>query len=249
MMTEPCDEMRLLVQAELDGELDAARAAGLAHHIAECPACTAARAELGALSARLRSEVTYHRAPASLRATFAVPAGSAKPAPIPQRRKWLAPFGAGAGLALAACAAFLMLFPAHPDLTSAVIDDHIRALQPGHLMDVVSTDQHTVKPWFDGRIDFAPPVRDFAAEGFPLIGGRIDYLGGHPVAVLIYRHEKHIIDVSIWPATGRNLLPAASGARSGYSYIRWDADGLVFWAVSDLEADQLADFTRLWRGG
>jgi len=111
----------------------------------------------------------------------------------------------------------------------------------------VSTDQHTVKPWFDGRIDFAPPVRDFVAEGFPLIGGRIDYIAGHPVAVLIYRRDKHVIDLSIWPATGRDAVTPASGERSGYNYIRWRANGLVFWAVSDVEAGQLADFVKLWQ--
>jgi anti-sigma factor RsiW len=237
MTQQPCDEMRLLIQAELDGELDAARAAGLAQHLADCPACRATREELAALSARLRSQAAYHRAPASLRAAFA------PPPPARPRRIWIAPFGAGAGLALAACLALFLLLPTQPDITRTLVDDHIRALQPGHLMDVVSTDQHTVKPWFDGRIDFAPPVRDFAAQGFPLAGGRIDYVDGHPAAVLIYRRGGHVIDLTIWP--GPSALPT-SGSRAGYNYRRWSANGLVFWAVSDVEADQLANFVRLW---
>jgi anti-sigma factor RsiW len=240
MMPEPCDEMRLLIQAELDGELDAARSAGLAQHLAECEACRTTRDQLAALSARLRRDATYHRAPASLRAAFAAPE-KARP-----RRNWMAPFGAGAGLALAACLAAFLLLPVQPDLSRTLVDEHIRALQPGHLMDVVSTDQHTVKPWFDGRIDFAPPVRDFVAQGFPLAGGRIDYVDGHPAAVLVYRRGQHVIDLSIWP--GAPVLPA-SGSRAGYNYQRWSANGLVFWAISDVEADQLAQFVRLWTGG
>jgi anti-sigma factor RsiW len=238
-----CDEMRLLIQAEHDGELDAARAAGLARHVADCPGCAALRRDLGTLSARLRTEITRHEAPAALRAAFAAP-------PRPRRTPphWIAPFGSGAGLALAACLAVFLLLPRGPDVTSQIVDDHIRALQPGHLMDVVSTDQHTVKPWFDGRIDFAPPVRDFAAQGYPLVGGRIDYIGGHPAAVLIFSHGKHIIDLTIWPERGAAPLLPANGSRSGYNYRRWTADGLTFWAVSDVEADQLAQFERLWAG-
>ena len=164
----------------------------------------------------------------------------------PPRR--IAAFASGAGFALAACLAVFLLLPRGPDLAGQMVDDHIRALQPGHLMDVVSTDQHTVKPWFDGRIDFAPPVRDFAAQGFPLIGGRIDYVGGHPAAVLIFRHGQHVIDLAIWPERGADPLLPADGSRSGYNYRRWSADGLTFWAVSDVEADQLAAFEKLWTG-
>jgi anti-sigma factor RsiW len=106
-----------------------------------------------------------------------------------------------------------------------------------------------VKPWFDGRLDFAPPVRDFAAQGFPLIGGRLDYLDGRTVAALAYRRDKHIIDVYVWP--GSNTLDSvfANGARDGYNVQHWTQDGMVFWAVSDLEAAQLAAFVRLWRAG
>src|SRR5579883_216214 len=120
MSPEPCDEMRLLIQAELDGELDAARAAGLARHLADCPACAEARAALGGLSARIRAGARYHRAPAALRDRFAAP----PPAAAPRRRAWAAPFGAGAGLALAACLALFLLLPRPQGDVAAVIDDH-----------------------------------------------------------------------------------------------------------------------------
>jgi anti-sigma factor RsiW len=114
------------------------------------------------------------------------------------------------------------------------------------LMDVVSTDQHTVKPWFDGRLDFAPPVKDLAAQGFPLIGGRLDYLDGHPAAALVYRRAKHLIDLYAWPAQGGMTAPRAD-ERNGYNLIHWRQDGMQLWAVSDVEAAQLRAFVRDWR--
>jgi anti-sigma factor RsiW len=156
----------------------------------------------------------------------------------------------GAGFALAACLALVVVLPrGGAQIADSVVASHIRALQPGHLMDVASTDQHTVKPWFDGRLDFAPPVRDFAAEGFPLIGGRLDYLDGRAVAALAYRRDKHIIDVYVWPGSSTLAAVFANGAHDGYNVQHWTQDGMVFWAVSDVEAGQLAAFVRLWRAG
>jgi len=133
------------------------------------------------------------------------------------------------------------------NLAEGVVADHIRALQPGHLMDVVSTDQHTVKPWFDGKLDYAPPVKDLAASGFALIGGRLDYLAGRPVAALAYRHGQHILDFYAWPAPRAGDAPPGGGAREGYNFLHWTQDGMVLWAVSDIEAAGLAEFVRLWR--
>jgi anti-sigma factor RsiW len=126
----------------------------------------------------------------------------------------------------------------------------VRALQPGHLEDVISTDQHTVKPWFDGRIDFAPPVKDLAAKQFPLLGGRLDYVNDRPVAALVYGSDKHVIDLYIWPTgkAGATGAPATqTAARNGYNTVHWSDNGMDFWAVSDLEAGKLRDFVRDWR--
>jgi anti-sigma factor RsiW len=130
-------------------------------------------------------------------------------------------------------------------LTEQVLAGHIRSLQPGHLFDVQSTDQHTVKPWFDGKIDFAPPVTDFASSGFPLVGGRLDYLDRRPVAALVYQRRLHYINVFIWPATGPQSAGAAAQTRQGYNIVHWNKGGMTFWAASDLAMDELQDFVAL----
>jgi anti-sigma factor RsiW len=235
-----CETARLLLQAELDGELDAAAAVALGEHVADCAECATLRDELAALSLRARTELTRHAAPDRLRQAILAMRPAAEPRA--RRRPWGHGASFAAGMALAAGIAVVVLLPRAapvPDLVAA----HIRALQPGHLMDVVSTDQHTVKPWFDGRLDYAPPVRDFAAQGFPLIGGRLDYVAGRPVAVLAYRRAKHLIDLFVWPGTG----PDASRTARGYNVVAWSQDGMAFRAVSDLNASELQDFAALWR--
>jgi anti-sigma factor RsiW len=253
----PACEKVLLVQAELDGELDAAQAASLEIHRAACPICQAAQAELLRTRALLRAE-PYEPTPDDVRARVMARLRQVEPqiapaAPSAPRRQWNwawlrgVGLGTGLGAACAAALAFLILLPAHNDLTEAIVADHIRALQPGHLEDVVSTDQHTVKPWFDGRIDFAPPVRDFVAEGFPLKGGRLDYLDNRPVAALVYQRDKHIIDLYVWPESGAGAHLTSDTSIQGYNVVHWTQGGMNFWAVSDVERGQLDDFADLWR--
>ena len=131
-----------------------------------------------------------------------------------------------------------------PEPASAIVDAHLRSLQPGHLTDVISSDQHTVKPWFDGKIDFAPGVRDFQAEGFPLQGGRLDIIRGRTVAAVVYARRKHLINVFIWPTTG-NDSSASSGSLYGYHWIRWRKDKMEMWAVSDVNAADLGELQSL----
>jgi anti-sigma factor RsiW len=141
-----------------------------------------------------------------------------------------------------------VMVPSDPGLTEQIVTGHIRALQPGHLEDVQSSDQHTVKPWFDGRIDFAPPVKDLAAQRFPLIGGRLDYLAGRPVAALVYQRDKHIINLFVWAVAESSTVPSPETTeRHGYNLVHWTQNGMNFWAVSDLEANQLRDFMDDWR--
>jgi anti-sigma factor RsiW len=260
-----CDKV-LLVQAEIDGELDAAEAAALAAHRAGCPICQAAAAELVRARGLIGTAELYHAMPDELRARIAARvavagggerrrrhadiARSVRLRLLSPSRWWSSAASFGLGAACAAALALLLISPrGSPGLTEQIVASHIRALQPGHLEDVASSDRHTVKPWFDGRIDFAPPVKDLAAERFPLIGGRLDYLAGRPVAALVYRRDKHLIDLFVWPQRGTEAeeeAPAAS-QRQGYNIVHWDWNGMTFWAVSDLEAQQLEEFAKDWQ--
>jgi anti-sigma factor RsiW len=235
----------LLLQAELDGELDAAESAALAEHRAGCPVCRRNESAIIAARQALR-HATYHRADPELLRAVASRVGPRPPPERPMSFPWrgLATFGAGAALAAAIVLVFLPV--GSPDLVASLVDDHVRALQPGHLLDVVSTNRHTVKPWFDGRLDFAPPVKDLAAEGFPLAGGRLDYLHGRSVAVLVYSRGKHVIELFVWPASGRAREPARAD-RDGYNVMHWEANAMSFSAVSDLEPSGLEEFVRDWQ--
>jgi anti-sigma factor RsiW len=246
-----CDKV-LLVQAELDGELGAGEAAALEAHRAGCAICQAAQAELLQARELLRGE-SREPVPEAVRARIMARLNLSEPriaAPVSSRRwQWLRPSGLGFGLGAACAAAMsvLVLLPGRQDLADQIVAGHIRALQPGHLEDVVSTDQHTVKPWFDGRLDFAPPVKDLTVDGFPLKGGRLDYLDGRPVAALVYQRDKHVIDLFVWPARGAVALPAGDIVMAGYTVVHWAAGGMNFWAVSDVERGQLTEFAALWR--
>jgi anti-sigma factor RsiW len=252
MKAEACGDMRLLMQADLDGELSSAEAARVAAHLESCAPCAAAQTQLAALSSALRAGAPRYSAPDQLRQSIGARMPGVKEAAVARpaaawRRAWGRQGAAfGGGFALAACLALALLWRAPPGgLADAVVADHIRALQPGHLMDVISTDRHTVKPWFDGRLDFAPPVKDLQEAGFPLAGGRLDYFEDHPVAALIYRSRQHVIELFIWRGAGGT----GAGRRNGYNYVRWTQDGMACWAVSDLNAAELNDFVRLWRAG
>jgi anti-sigma factor RsiW len=260
------EEARALAGAYLDGEADPLARAELEAHLAGCPACRQAVETERGFSAALRAEAEYFEAPEGLAARLAAAAAAAAPAtvaPLPPapvaarpRRAWQR----SPALALAASLALVAVLsggigyyaglgapPGGGGLVEAVVDSHIRSLQAEHLTDVASTDQHTVKPWFDGRLDAAPPVRDLAAEGFPLLGGRLDYLDGRPVAALVYRHAKHLINLLVWPHQADTARPDLATQRRGYNVRHWQAGDLDYWLVSDLEMDQLAQLEALLR--
>jgi anti-sigma factor RsiW len=244
-MNEPaCEEMGLLIQADLDGELQASEAARIAVHIARCGACAETQTQLLALSDRVRRDATRYAAPASARRAIRARLQDASPRHGMSARGRLGVASVG-GFALAACIALAVLLPraSRDGSAEAIVSAHIRALQPGHLMDVVSTDQHTVKPWFDGKLPFAPPVTDYASIGFPLAGGRLDFINGKTAAALIYRRDKHLIDVFAWPGNTADV----AGTLDGYHFRAWTQRGMAFWAVSDLntrELDMLVDALR-----
>jgi anti-sigma factor (TIGR02949 family) len=250
-----CEDMELELHGLLDGELDAVHAARVEAHLASCPDCAAKYARLQALKTAIRGDGVAETAPAALKARLASLAGApAAPAPSasnvtplfarrPQRTApgWF--FTGGAFVALAASLAmFALVIPAAPSLQQELVEGHIRSLQAQHLLDMPTSDRHVVKPWFNGKIDFAAPVVDLADQGFPLAGGRLDYIEGRTVAALVFRRRAHVINLFVWP--GRAPAAPAVEHRQGYSLIRWSRGGLVYWAVSDIDAADLSLFQR-----
>ena len=243
-----CIELRPMFQAYIDNELDLVHSLDVEHHLKECSRCADARNSLLALRSALQQSGLTYSAPASLyHKVRRISAPTREEARIPRRANWL-PW---AGFGVAAFAALLLLVrPAGMSgddvRLNEVVNSHLRSLMVNHLMDVVSTDQHTVKPWFNGKIDFAPDVKNFASQGFPLVGGRLDYLDGRRVAALIYRRNLHIINVFVWPATGKD--PDGTENLRGLSIINREAKGLHYCLVSDLNARELADLADLVSG-
>jgi len=230
-----------------DGELDAARAAEFEAHLGGCADCTRDLATQEALRKALGTPELYARARASLRSRVKAQLSAPQTAHRPGGAYWRG-LAAAASLVLVLVGAWQTATwradVADRDVAKQVLDAHLRSLQLTHLTDVASTDQHTVKPWFVGKLDFAPPVTDFAAEGFPLVGGRLDVVGGRSVAALVYNRRKHVINLFVWPSNDSDAAPR-SGTHLGYAWIRWRRGGMDFWAASDVAASDLEEFARL----
>ncbi|WP_109124758.1 anti-sigma factor [Dyella sp. C11] len=242
-----CDDAGLLLHAYLDDELDAAGSAAMARHLEACTACKTRYEAYAVMQKALSEPVLYHRAPDALRARWTTPAASTVTTLPARRRVMPLALATAAGFVLAmliSAPAWLHWSPsraAGDAVMAEAISGHVRSLQGEHLMDVVSTDQHTVKPWFEGKLDFSPRVKDLAGEGFPLVGGRLDALEGHSVAALIYKRRLHVINLFQWPADG---VPASQvvAQEHGYTVIRWTGDGLHYVAVSDVNEGDLKQF-------
>ena len=247
----------LRVQAYFDGEIDAVSAADIERHAEHCAECRALLQDLEQTRTAIRRDLTLDRAPPELRARImrALDQETAVKTPRPSgwgRSTWRTrPFWAGAlgGVGSAAVAATLAVFLLSPSLTNPLLDDlvaaHLRSLMPSHLIDVVSTDQHTVKPWFAGHTDVSPVVADFAQQGYRLMGGRADYLDHQRSAVIVYQHGPHVINVFSW-ATSQRALPKNT-TRNGYHMAFWKAGDLEYCAVSDTGWDELLGLVRLLR--
>jgi anti-sigma factor RsiW len=248
-----CELSQTRLHAYLDNELDAMGAAEFERHLETCRDCKTQLAASEKLRNALSQAQLYERVPASLRSKIQsslpkVPAAthsSSSTSSTPWQ--WLA---LAAALLLAVVLGWRQWDGAnHPayqqTLAAAAVDAHLRSMQPGHLADVVSTDQHTVKPWFDGRLTFAPPVRDFADAGFPLIGGRLDVIDGRTVAALVYGRRKHVVNVFVAKAEP-SASWSGSGGIQGYHWAAWQKDGLSFCAVSDAAATDLEQLKQLF---
>lgn len=248
-----CNETRRLLDADLDGELDLVRHLEIEAHLRACPACLQLAENARVRRAALRESLPRFTASAQLAGKIRAALPAATPsAPAPTRAKIVFPLWQVSGLAASIAIAMLFGYAwgnarAHTELLIGdAISDHVRSLQANHLTDVASTDQHTVKPWFAGKLDFSPPVVDLASAGYPLTGGRLEHLDGRPAAALVFHRRQHAINVFIWPAGATPISPR-SAQREGYNATAWSQAGMNFLAVSEIPASELVHFVDLFR--
>ena len=245
-----CRDALDLVHGTIDGELDLVKSLEIEQHLGVCPACKVQYDQVRELGSGIRAHAVYHAAPAALRARVAA-ALPREPGLGARNPAWgwagiaaaLALFtllGLGFGLAL--------LQPgAEERFAREVVAAHVRSLMLDHLTDIASSDQHTVKPWIAGKLDFSPPVEDLAAQGYALAGGRLDYLGERGVMALVYRRHGHVINLFVWPQATKTDSSVRSDSRQGYNVAHFTRAGMAFWAVSDLNPEEFKAFVRLVR--
>jgi anti-sigma factor RsiW len=253
-VTSPCPDCELLLHGLADGELDAANALALEEHLKTCEGCAATYNGITQYKEMLKAEKLRFSAPSSLRdrilAQIATENGAKPEAPqvrkdfaLKRRLPLSSTSHALAAFSAMALAASLVLFLSTgsptPGVDNQLAAAHVRSLLASHLTDVTSSDQHTVKPWFLGKLDFAPPVADLAQKGFPLIGGRLDYIGGRVVSALVYMRHGHVINLFVWP---EGALKAVNETLEGYHIVSWTVGGFTYTAVSDMNAAELQDF-------
>lgn len=245
-----CDELKALLHPYLDDELDAGDAASVAAHLDTCPDCAEIYAELKTLSESVAREAKYFSAPPELALRISAALSGPKSARrvMYMPRQWWAIAAAFIAVAIlsAGLTSYLMTPSDEDAVEQQIIAGHVRSLMVNHLTDIATSDQDAVKPWFNGKMDAAPPVRDFAEKGFMLVGGRLDYIDGHAVAALVYRHEQHVINVFVWPEPDEPAVEPDYRERQGYNLVYWCKHGTEFWAISDLNRDDLASFQTMF---
>jgi anti-sigma factor RsiW len=262
-----CAETRRLLDAYVDNELDVRGALEVEEHLERCPTCGAEEQGIRELQGFASANLTRYVPPqeftdrvrAALRAEAAsdaarevqnAPAAPPAARPVRRARRWAAAIAPLA--AVAALVVFLgpHLSPeaSHSGAADAIVDAHVRSLLANHLTDVASSDQHTVKPWFQGKLDYSVPVTDWASEGFPLLGGRLDYLEETPAAALVYKRAQHVVNLFVWPNKGGDDGRLQEFSRRGYHAYRWTKNGMNYWAVSEVNDADLRRFVQLVRG-
>lgn len=249
-----CQRAQELIHGYVDGELDLVKSLEVEKHIHECEICERAYHDQTVLRSSLEDDSLYYRAPENLKKRIQSSLrneGNSELSRPAFSWRWLTVGASLAFLFLTGMVVWRLVPrsigpPADELLAQEIISDHVRSLQmPGHLTDVLSSDQHTVKPWFDGKLDFAPPVKDFASQDFRLYGGRLEYLNNRAVAALVYQHRSHYINLYIWPAEQAGGTDEVATQLKGYNLIYWIRAGMNYWAISDLTAAELLQFARL----
>jgi anti-sigma factor RsiW len=252
-----CEETQNLIHAYVDAELDLVRSLEVEQNLNDCPVCSASRENLEALSGAitdLRYQPPAHLQKRITRAIRKEARAERKPSLWSWRLVYVA--ASVAFIAILSWSAMRLLsLPSENDLLAReVIASHVRSLMAEHLADVMSSDQHTVKPWFNGRLDFSPSVQDLASDGFPLYGGRLDYVNNRPVAALVYERRKHCINLFVWPSadgsdSASGLSTVSESTAQGYNVVHWNGAGMTYWVVSDLNKNELREFSELVRSG
>jgi len=245
-----CESARTVVHGYFDGELDAVRALEFERHLKTCKECQATIKNLESLRTSLQQGDLYEHASPQLerriRERLSV-IGDSEAVRRSARSRFLMPAFAVLAMVLVSWVALRLVQPRTESarVTAELIDAHVRSLQPGHLMDVESTDQHTVKPWFDGKLDFVPPVGDYSQEGFPLVGGRLDVVDGHSIAAMVYGRRKHFINLFAWPKDKRVIASDGSGSRDGYNWVSWTSGDMHLCLISDASSSDLQQLKEL----
>jgi anti-sigma factor RsiW len=249
-----CKDVQRLLDGYVDGELDMVRNLEIEQHLQTCSVCSYLYNNQQALQIAIRSDSFYFKPPPHLRKRIQSSLRQeSKAIPTPRTTQWRILAATLAALLVLSVMTWSLVralsVPSASDLLAQdVVASHIRSLQANHLVDVTSSDQHTVKPWFNGKLDFSPPVVDLAQQGYPLVGGRLDYLDNRPVAALVYRRREHIINLFIWPLTHISDAEATVTIQ-GYHVISWTRAGMNYWAVSDLNLSEFQEFVHLIQAG
>lgn len=245
-----CQEVRTAIDGYVDGELDPFRNREIAQHLQSCAKCSQGYKSHQTLQAVIREGALYFKAPLALqrRIRSSLRQGrNAEPIFTAVAWRWV---GIAASFAIVAILTWrfapLLQGPISGDfLVQEVIAGHVRSLMVSHLVDIPSSDRHVVKPWFAGKLDFAPSVADLANQGFPLIGGRLDYLDNRAVAAVVYKRREHVINVFIWPGEHSFSVESKPTTHQGYHHLHWSQAGMTYWAISDLNSRELQEFVRL----
>jgi anti-sigma factor RsiW len=251
-----CADTEIMLHALIDGELDAGHARDVEAHVATCPACGAELKTFRAMRATMADANLKEATPAQLRSRIEAALALPPTRVAAPRQSWLAALrtswqnffgGFAVGTALSAAVAASLVIAVVRDgqnqqIAGDIVSAHLRSLQAGHLTDVETSDQHTVKPWFNGKLDVAPPVINLTAQGFTLIGGRLDYINGQPVASIVYRRRKHVINLFVAQPLGAAIRGVKDETVQGFNIRHWRESGLDLWAVSDIDAGELDEF-------
>jgi anti-sigma factor RsiW len=247
-----CEQAQPLLSAYVDRELDITKSLETEDHLRECTRCSAALQQHDALRSALNAASLAFVPPKGLeRRVRKALRREAQPSALFTLALWrwaAVPMAATLAAVLTWSVAIHRGGTTGEDVVlSELVSGHVRSLMVDHLVDVATSDQHTVKPWFNGKVEFAPPVADFTASGFPLVGGRVDYIAGRPAAVLVYKRRQHVVNVFIWPSGQHEAEALSNVTFDTYHLLRWSASGLTFWAVSDVSSADLESLARLFQ--